>query len=77
MKERKRDRDNSRTEWFGEEMERKYMYYALVDEDRKSDKTVTNLDLTTKDNVTRDSFKKRIKRFAFVVSSSVTNRILF
>ena len=24
---------------------------------RKSDKTVTNLDLTTKDNVTRDSFK--------------------
>ena len=25
---------------------------------RKSDKTVTNLDLTTKDNVTRDSFKK-------------------
>ena len=42
---------------------------------RKSDKTVTNLDLTTKDNVTRDSFKKHIKRFAFIVASSVTNRM--
>ena len=29
----------------------------------KSDKTVTNLDLTTKDNVTRDSFKKTYKTF--------------
>ena len=38
---------------------------------RKSDKTVTNLDLTTKDNVTRGSFKKHIKRFAFIVASSV------
>ena len=42
---------------------------------RKSDKTVTNLDLTTKDNETRDSFKKHIKCFAFIVASSVTNRI--
>ena len=42
---------------------------------RKSDKTVTNLNLTTKDNVTRDSFKKHIKRFAFIVASSVTNRM--
>ena len=42
---------------------------------RKSDKIVTNLDLTTKDNVTRDSFKIPIKRFAFIVASSVTNRM--
>ena len=41
----------------------------------KSDKTVTNLDLTTKDNVTRDSFKIHMKRFAFIVASSVTNRM--
>ena len=42
---------------------------------RKSDKTVTNLDLKAKDNVTRDSFQKHIKRFAFIVASSVTNRM--
>ena len=41
---------------------------------RKSDKTVTSLDLTTKDNVTRGSFRKHTKRFAFIVASSVTNR---
>ena len=33
------------------------------------------MDLTTKDNVTRDSFKIHIKRFAFIVASSVTNRM--
>ena len=35
------------------------------------------MDLTTKDNVTRDSFQKHTKRFAFVVTSSVsdTNRM--
>ena len=43
--------------------------------DKKSEKTVTNLDLTTKDNVTRDSLKKHIKRFAFIVASSVINRM--
>ena len=37
-----------------------------------SDKTVTNLDLTTKDNVSQDSFQKHIKRFAFIVASSVS-----
>ena len=31
----------------------------IVNRNRKSDKTVTNLDLMTKDNVTRDSFKKK------------------
>ena len=36
---------------------------------RKSDKTVTDLDLTTKDSVTRNPFKKNIKRFAFIVAS--------
>ena len=43
---------------------------------RNSDKTVTNLNPTTKDNVTQDSFQKHIKHFAFMVASSVsdTNR---
>ena len=40
----------------------RFLYFL----DKKSDKTVTNLDLTTKDNVTRDSFKKHIKRFATI-----------
>ena len=42
-----------------------------------NNKIVTNMDITTKDNVTRDSFQKDIKRFAFIVASSVsdTNRI--
>ena len=42
-----------------------------------SNKIVSNLDLTTKDNVTRDSFQEHIKSFAFIVASSVSdiNRI--
>ena len=42
-----------------------------------SNKIVTNLDLTTKDNVTRDSFQKDIKRVALIMASSVsdTNRM--
>ena len=40
---------------------------------RNSDKTVTNLDLTTKDNVTRDSFQEHIKRFGSILASSVSN----
>ena len=41
------------------------------------DKTVTNLGLMTKDNVTRDSFQEHIKHLAFIVASSVsdTNRM--
>ena len=44
---------------------------------RSSNKIVSNLDLTKKDNVTRDSFQKHIKRFAFIVALSVsdTNRM--
>ena len=45
----------------------------------KSDKTVTNVNLTTKVIVTGDSFHKHIKRFAFIVASSVrdTNTLSF
>ena len=41
-------------------------------EDRNNDKTVTNLDLRTKDNVMRDSFQKHIKRFVCIVASSMS-----
>ena len=50
-------------------------HQKIIEQPWKSDKTVTNLDLTTKDNVTQDSFKIHIKRFAFIVASSVTNRM--
>ena len=43
-----------------------------------SNKIVSNLDLTKKDIVTQDSFQREhIKRFAFIVASSVsdTNRM--
>ena len=40
---------------------------------RICNKTVTNLNLTTEDNVTRESFEKHIKRFAFIVVSSVND----
>ena len=43
------------------------------------DKTVTNVNLTTKVIVTGDSFHKHINRFAFIVASLVrhTNTLSF
>ena len=35
-----------------------------------SNKTLTNVDLTTKENVTRDSFQEHLKRFTIIVASS-------
>ena len=40
---------------------------------RNNDKTVTNLDLTTKDSVNGDSFQEHINRFAFIVALSVSD----
>ena len=36
---------------------------------RNSDETVANLDLMTKDKVTRNSFQEHIKCFAFIVKN--------
>ena len=40
---------------------------------RNSNETATNLNLTTIENATQDFFQKHIKRYAFVVASSVND----